>query len=236
MRLMNQIFKPYIGKFVVVYFDDILIYSTDEQTHPDHPNQVMVVLEREKSYGNLKKCTFFTHEVTFLGYIVSREGIKVDESKLEAIRSLPLPQSIHDVRRFLIEASFYKRFIRNLSTIMDPTTELIKGTTFKWTPKAQSALEQVKRRLSQALVLALPCFEKVFKVECDAFGVSIAGVLTQGGKPLAFFSEKLCDSRKKYSTYDKEFYAIVGCPEHWSPYLAASGFILHSDREALEYI
>ena len=93
-------------------------------------------------------------------------------------------------------------------------TEVIKGTSFKWTPKGQSTFEEVKRRLTQALVLALLCFENVFEVECDASGVGIGGVLTQEGKPLAFFSEKLCDSRRKYSTYDKEFYAIVRCLEH----------------------
>jgi len=130
MRLMNQMFRPYIGKFVVVYFDDILIYSKNEHEHQDHVTQVMLVLEREKLFGNLKKCAFFTPEVTFPGYIITGDGIKVDESKVEAIRSWPLPKSIHDVQAFHGLASFCRRFIRGFSTIMAPMTEVIKGTSF----------------------------------------------------------------------------------------------------------
>ena len=137
----------------------------------------------------------FTHEVTFLGYIVTGEGIKADESKIEAIRSWPTPKSIHDVQTFHGLASFYRRFIRNFSTIMAPMTEVIKGTSFQWTPKDQTAFEEVKKRLTQAPIQALLCFEKVFKVKCDASGGCIGGVITQEGKPFAFFSKKLRDSR-----------------------------------------
>jgi len=119
---------------------------------------------------------------------------------------------------------------------MTPMTEVIKGTSFTWTPKAQSAFEEVELKLTQALVLALSCFNKVFEVECDASQVGIGGVLTLEAKPLAFSSEKLCDSRRRYSTYDKEFYAIVRCLKHWSHYLVAIDFILHFDHEALKYI
>jgi len=93
-------------------------------------------------------------------------------------------------------------------------TEVIKGILFLWTPKAQSAFEEIEKRLTQAPVLSLLCFSKIFEVECDGSELGIGGVLTQEGKPLAFFSEKLCDLRRKYSTYDKEFYAIVRCLEH----------------------
>jgi len=119
---------------------------------------------------------------------------------------------------------------------MAPMTEVIKGSSFHWTSRAQEAFEEVKVKLTQAPVLALRCFTKVFEVECDASGVGIGGALVQEGRPLAFFREKLDDAKRKYSTYDKEFYAIVRCLEHWSHYLIAREFILHSDHEALKYI
>jgi len=149
-----------------------------------------------------------------------------------------MPKSIHDVRAFHGLTCFYRRFVRGFSTIMVSVTEVIKATSFVWTLtiKAQATFEGIKARLTQAPVLSLSCFSKVFEVECDACGVGIGGVLTQEGKPLAFFSENLCDSRRKYSTYDKELYAILRCLEHWSYYLIASEFILHSDHKALKYI
>ena len=135
MRLMNHVLKPFIGNFVVVYFDDILIYSKTEEEHLNHLRQVIQVLERAMLPGNRKKCTFVTHEFTFLGYIVTTNGIQIDKSKVEAIRSWPeasrswpVPKSIHDMRSFYGWASFYRRFIKNFSTIMVPMTEEIKGS------------------------------------------------------------------------------------------------------------
>jgi len=115
-------------------------------------------------------------------------------------------------------------------------TEVLKQSTFKWNPKVQQAFEEIKKKLTQAPVLALPCFEKIFEIECDASGVGIGEVLTQEGRPIAYFSEKLCDSKRKYFTYDKEFYKIIRSLEHWSHFLVANEFILHSDHEALKYI
>ena len=129
---------------MVVYFDNILIYSKDEREHQNHLNQIMMVLEREKLFSNLKKCTFFSNEMTFLGYILTAQGIKANESMVGAIRTWPIPQSIDDVRSFHGLASFYKLFIRNIGIIMAPTTKIINGTSFIWSPNAQSSFEEIK--------------------------------------------------------------------------------------------
>jgi hypothetical protein len=236
MRLMNHVFKPFIGLFVVVYFDDILVYSKSQQDHMEHLYQVFQTLRKQKLYVNLKKCHFLTDSLVFLGYVVSAEGIKMDPSKIEAIISWPVPKSLHDIRSFHGLASFYRRFIRSFSSIIAPITECLKGGKFQWNEEAQKSFELIKKKVTEAPVLILPDFSKLFEVDCDASGVGIGAVLSQEGKPIAFFSEKLNESRRKYSTYDKEFYAIIRALDHWSHYLLPNEFLLHSDHEALKYL
>nr|CAD1820506.1 unnamed protein product [Ananas comosus var. bracteatus] len=236
MRLMNHVFKPFIGKFLVVYFDDILIYSKSIEEHITHLRQVFQILREQKLYANFKKCNFVTNSLVFLGYVVSAEGIKMDPAKVEAIVSWPEPTSLQDIRSFHGLASFYRRFIQGFSTIITPITDCLKGGSFKWTNNAKKSFELLKTRMIEAPLLTLPDFDKVFEVECDASNVGIGVVLSQEGKPLAFFSEKLNNSRQNYSTYDKEFYAIVRALEHWRHYLISKEFVLFSDHEALKYI
>lgn len=236
MRLMNQVLRPFIGKFVVVYFDDILIFSKDKEEHWEHIRQVLQTLREQKLYANLKKCSFLTNEVTFLGYIITSEGIRVDPEKIEAINSWPVPRSIHEVRSFHGLASFYRRFIKNFSTVAAPLTDCIKGDKFQWTEAAQKSFDQMKKCLTEAPVLALPNFDQVFEVSCDASHTGIGAVLSQESHPIAFFSEKLNNAKIRYSTYDKEFYAIVRALHHWSHYLLNKEFIIYSDHEALKHL
>jgi len=160
----------------------------------------------------------------------------MDEDKVKAIREWPTPTSLHQVRSFHGLASFYRRFVKDFSTIVAPVTEVLKGKTFEWNEKANSAFEEIKTRSTQAPVLALPNFDKVFEVECDAFGVGIGAVLSQEKRPIAYFSDKLNEAKRRYSTYDKEFYALVRTLEHWRHYLVGAEFILHSGHEALKFI
>uniref|UniRef100_A0A2N9GME3 Reverse transcriptase n=1 Tax=Fagus sylvatica TaxID=28930 RepID=A0A2N9GME3_FAGSY len=208
MRVMTQVLKPFMGKFLVVYFDDILIYSKSKAQHLDHLTQVCIALRKESLYGNLKKCSFFTDRVIFLGFIVSSEGVSPDPQKVQSVVDWPQPKNIHDVRSFHGLASFYRRFIRGFSTIMSPITDCMKQGEFKWTNAATKAFTEIKKKLTEAPVMRLPDFTKPFEVECDASGLGIGGVLSQERHPVAYFSEKLNDAKLKYSTYDKEFYAI----------------------------
>ncbi|PKU68398.1 RNA-directed DNA polymerase [Dendrobium catenatum] len=236
MRLMNQIFQPFLCKFVIIYFDDILVYSSDCHSHLQHLRQVFQVLKEQRLYCHPQKCHFLGKRIKFLGFILSVAGIEVDPEKIEAIVSWPTPQSFTDVRRFHGLASFYRRFIQNFSTLAAPLTELLKTDKFLWTKEAEFSFEHLKEKVTTTPVLRLPDFNKLFQVDCDASNVGIGAVLSQEDQPVAYFSEKLNDSRQKYSTYDKEFYAIVRALHHWSHYLLSKEFILFTDHAALKFL
>ncbi|XP_027357486.1 uncharacterized protein LOC113866887 [Abrus precatorius] len=210
MRLMNHVLRKFIGKFVVVYFDDILIYSTSLELHVDHLKSVLCVLREEQLYANLEKCIFCTNHVVFLGFVVSSKGVQVDEEKVRAIQEWPTPKSVTEVRSFHGLASFYRRFVKDFSTLAVPLNEVLKKNVgFKWGEKQEEAFKALKQKLTNAPILALPNFQKSFEIECDASNVGIGAVLLQEGHPIAYFSEKLSGPTLNYSTYDKELYALA---------------------------
>ena len=149
MRLMNHVLKEFIGKFVVVYFDDILIYSTSLEHHILHVKSVFDVLRRERLYANAEKCIFYSDQLIFLGFVISAQGIHVDDEKVKAIREWPTPTSISEVRSFHGLASFYRRFVKDFSTIAAPLTEIIKKSVrFTWGIGIGAALLQEKRPIA----------------------------------------------------------------------------------------
>ena len=168
MRVMTHVMQPLIGKFLVVYFDDILIYSQSKDEHLAHLRQVFLTLREAKFYVNLKKCSFMQPYVLFLGFIVSEHGISADPEKVRVIREWPEPQSITETHSFHGLAYFYRRFIRGFNTIMAPITKCLKNKEFQWSNAASQAFREVKVRLTEASVLRYPDFTKVFEVACDA--------------------------------------------------------------------
>ncbi|CAA7012879.1 unnamed protein product [Microthlaspi erraticum] len=236
MRVMNQALRPFIGKCVVVYFDDILVFSASLSEHLQHLHDVLSVLRREKLFAASKKCTFGASEVLFLGYIVSAQGLRVDPAKVSAISSWPAPTSITEVRSFHGLASFYRRFVPHFSSIMAPITDCIKSTCFSWTMEAHAAFEKIKTCLTTAPVLALPNFTLPFELHSDASKSGIGAVLSQQGRPIAFYSEKMAGPRSRYSTYDVELYAVVQSIKHWRHYLFHREFVLYTDHDALKHM
>jgi len=177
-RLMNHVFRAFIGKFVVVYFDDILIYNKNLNEHLDHLRNVFSVLRREQLYANLKKCTSYMETFVFHGYVVTAQGIEMDEEKVKVIRDCPTPKSVSEVRSFHGLASFYRRFVKDFSTIAAPLTEIVKKSVgFKWNDEQDKAFNLLKDKLCLMPVLALPNFTRAFEVECDASSIGIGAVL-----------------------------------------------------------
>src|SRR5438105_1451970 len=237
MRLMNEVLRHFIGKFVVVYFDDILIYSRSLEEHLDYLRSVFDALRAARLFGNLAKCTFCTDRVSFLGYVVTPQGIEVDHAKVEAIHGWPVPTTVTQVRSFLGLAGFYRRFVKAFSTIAAPLPELLKkGVPFIWGQAHDNAFNMLKDKLTHAPHLQLPDFNKTFELECDARGIDLGGVLLQEGKPAIYFSEKLSGACLNYSTYDKELYALVRTLETWQHYLWPKEFVIHSNHESLKHI
>nr|GEV00025.1 putative reverse transcriptase domain-containing protein [Tanacetum cinerariifolium] len=213
MRVMNQALRPFIGKFVVVYFDDILIYSANPVIHLEHLRKVLLVLRQEEFYAATAKCVFVTASIQFLGYMVSREGLKVDPSKVLAIDQWPRPSSITEVCSFHGLASFYRLFIPHFSGVMAPITNCMKGTRFDWTHDAEAAFIEIKRRLTSAPILVLPDFSQSFELYCDASKIGIGAVLSQSGRPVAYFSEKLSGAKLRFGE-----------------------FVLYTDHDSLKYL
>ncbi|TYK26105.1 F15O4.13 [Cucumis melo var. makuwa] len=237
MRLMNHVLKEYIGKFVVVYFDDILVYSKGLNDHILHVKTILLKLREEKLYANFKKCSFCLEQIHFLGFIVGKDGVKVDEEKVKAIREWPTPTNASEVRSFHGLASFYRRFIKDFSSIASPLTELVKKhVKFEWKEKQENAFNELKEKLIKAPCLALPNFDKSFEIECDASGIGIGAVLMQEKQPIMFFSEKLNGAQLNYSTYDKELHALVRALKVWQHYLWPKEFVIHTDHESLKHL
>nr|GEX48691.1 hypothetical protein [Tanacetum cinerariifolium] len=189
--LMNTVFKAFLRRFMLVFFDDILIYIKNLEEHCDHLAQVLQVIKDNTLYAKMTKCYFDVSQVEYLGHIISAQGVSTDPSKIEAIQKWPIPSTLKQLRGFLGLTGYYRRFIKDYASISQPLVALTKKDAFKWNPSGELAYHKLKEAMVKALVLALANFEQKFVVEADASGKVIEVVLCQNGHPIAYWSKTL---------------------------------------------
>lgn len=189
--LMNDIFQGLLRKFVLVFFDDILVYSSSLKDHLYHLEVVLQILQRQQLYARFSKCSFGVKEIDYLGHTLSGSGVAMDCNKLRAVKEWPRPINLKQLRGFLGLTGYYRRFVKGYAQIAAPLTDLLKKDAFQWTVTADNAFQQLKEALTTAPVLALPKFSAPFVLETDASGSGVGAVLSQENHPITYFSKKL---------------------------------------------
>jgi hypothetical protein len=239
--MMNNVLRPYLDKFVLVYLDDILVYSKTPEDHLEHIRLVLDKLREHKLFAKLSKCAFALESVDFLGHVVSRQGIQVDPNKISVIKNWPRPQTQKDIRSFLGLAGYFRRFVRDFASVARPLTDLTgKSVQWQWTREHQHAFDSLKTALVSAPVLTTPDFTKPFIVYTDASDRAVGAVLLQdqgnGPQPIAFHSRKLTPAEVNYHPGEQELLAIVDALTTWRCYLQGSKFTVNSDHLNLRYL
>jgi hypothetical protein len=240
-QLINDVLGPFLDVYVVVYLDDILIFSASREEHVEHVRSVLSALRSAQLYAKLEKCTFFTDSTVFLGYIVSTSGIQMDPAKIQTILDWPQPQCTRDVQSFLGFANFYRRFIRNYSKLAAPLFRLVNGD-FLWNNECQQVFDSLRSAFTSAPILvhfdpSRPCI-----VETDASDFVVAAILSQRDDnnvlhPVAFYSSKMSSAERNYDIHDKELLAVVKAFTEWRHYLEGSlhRVLVLTDHRNLEY-
>ena len=234
--LMNEVFCDHLRRFVLVFFDDILIYSQTWAEHLHHIRVVFELLRLHRLFLKKSKCSFGSDRVAYLGHIIHGSGVEVDQSKIQSVIDWPTPQSTKALRGFLGLAGYYRKFIKDFGQIAAPLTSLLKKNSFHWDEHAEFAFLSLKQALSKSPVLCLPDFTSKFVVECDASGSGIGAVLQQHGHPVAFFSRKLADRYQKLAAYERELIGLAKAVTHWRPYLWGRQFVIKTDHFSLKYL
>jgi hypothetical protein len=237
MYLMKSVFILELDKFVMVFIDDILVYSRNKEEHEQH---LRIILQRPRDhqlYAKFSKCAFWLEEVPFLGHVISAEGIAVDPSKVQEVLEWKSPRSVMQISSFLKLAGYYRRFIPNFSKIAKPMTKLLeKEAKFKWSPQCKEDFLTLKKLLTTAPVLAQPDIEKLFHVYCDASSTAVGGVLMQDGRAIAYASRQIRRHEEHYPTHDLELLAIIHALKVWRHYLLDNLVHIYTDHKSLNYL
>jgi hypothetical protein len=210
MDLMNRVFHKYLDQFVVVFIDDILVYSATHEDHEEHLKTVLSILREKKLFAKLKKCGFWLKEVSFLGHVISKDGVVGDPRKIEAVTNWERPSNVNEIRSFLGFAGYYRRFVEGFSKLSGPLTALTKkNARFIWSDECEECFQELKQSLVSAPVLTLPKESEKFIIYSDASLHGLGCVLMQQGKVIAYASRQLKDHERNYPVHDLELAAIV---------------------------
>ncbi|KAK8954132.1 hypothetical protein KSP39_PZI001653 [Platanthera zijinensis] len=237
MDLMNRVFKDYLDRFVIVFIDDILIYSPSEDEHAWHLRLALQTLKEHQLYAKFTKCEFWLRKVSFLGHVISEQGLAVDPTKIESILNWSQPTSVTEVRSFLGLAGYYRRFVKDFSKISLPLTQLTrKNMLFQWSVDCQSAFDILKEKLTTAPILTMPSGTEGFQIYSDASYKGLGCVLMQYGKVIAYASRQLKDAEKNYPVHDLELAAVIFALKMWRHYLYGVHCEVFTDHKNLKYI
>lgn len=234
--LMNSTFKDLMRKCTLVFFDDILVYSSTMEQHLSDLEKVLSLLRKDSLYAKMSKCSFAGSNVEYLGHIISAKGVQTDPKKVSAVQQWPYPTTLKQLRGFLGLAGYYRRFIKSFGELARPLTDLTKKNAFHWSEEAAIAFDKLKAALTSAPVLALPDFSREFVIETDASSKGMGAVLMQNGHPLAFISKALSIKQQALSVYEKELLAILMAVKHWHHYLIPKKFLIRTDQKSLRYL
>ncbi|KAD3640068.1 hypothetical protein E3N88_29291 [Mikania micrantha] len=237
MDLMNRVCKPYLDKFLIVFIDDILIYSQNQQDHEQQLRLVLELLAKEKLYPKLCKCDFWLREVHFLSHVINQNGIHVDPSKIEAVKLWEAPKTTTETRQFLGLAGYYRRFIENFSNIAQPLTTLTqKDRKYDWGKEQDDSFKLLKHKLCNAPILSLLEGTDNFVVFYDASHQGLGCVLMKKDKFIVYASRQLKVHEKNYTTHDLELGAVIFALKIWRHYLYGTKCLIYTDHKSLQRI
>ncbi|KAM1551782.1 hypothetical protein ACFX10_043867 [Malus domestica] len=227
MDLMNRVFQPYLDRLVIIFIDDILVYSKSKAEHARNLKFVLSNLREHQLYAKFSKCEFWLNQVAFLGHVISTQGIQVDSQKVAAVENWEQPRTVTDVRSFLGLAGYYRRFVKDQPR---------KDVKFEWDNKCEQSFQQLKYYLTHAPVLALPDDSGNYEVYSDASLNGLGCVLMQHGRVITYASRQLKPHEKNYPMHDLELAAIIFALKIWRHYLYGEKCKIFTDHKSLQYL
>lgn len=237
MDLMYRVYKPYLDKFVIVFIDNILIYSKNEEEHKEHLRTILGLLKEEKLYAKFSKCEFWIRSVQFLGHVIDKIDLHVDPAKIESIKDWPTPTTPTEICQFFGLAGYYRRFIEGFSSIAKPLTKLTQtNKKYVLNKDEEEAFQTLKQKLCSAPILALPDGIEDFVVYCDASHHGLGVVLIQREIVMAYASRQLKVHEENYTTHDLELGVVVFVLKIWRHYLYGTRCTVFTDQKSLQHI